>query len=130
MKIYLAAAYTAESRAKMRATRTVLEQYSHTVTSRWIDELRDTQQAQGLMDFRDLAEADAVVCFTGIPSTSGGFHTEVGLALAWRKQTIIVGERLNVFHHLAEIQWFPSWSAFLDDLREGSPVYPVLRPGS
>ena len=47
-----------------------------------------------------------VIVFTGEPSTSGGLHTEFGMALALKKRLILVGPRENVFHTLPEVEYY------------------------
>ncbi len=121
-EIYLAARY---SRAEeMRQVRQDLAALGLFVTSRWIDgqheltpegsaeahEADRTRFAQE--DRRDLYAAHWVISFSEEPrmtKTRGGRHVELGLALALGKRAIVVGHRENVFHHLPEVEFYPTW---------------------
>lgn len=122
-KIYLAAAYS-ESES-MLGVRDVLQVLGHEVTSRWIDTAKHHPYPLGpetltdepvlgrlhaKADMEDVRAADWVIVFTTVPSTSGGFHTEVGMALAWGKKITIVGPRCNVFQCVPDIEHHRSWS--------------------
>ncbi len=125
MKIYLATTYPRHP--EMREYRTTLTALGHEVTSGWIDiggdELTGATLApdpaagvphaeRGLDDIR---RADAVMVFTGKPSTTGGMHVELGFALGLGRHVILVGPRENVFHTLPAIEWYPSWDALVDE---------------
>lgn len=73
--------------------------------NRWIfKELRATwtTQQSAEHDYQDLKSADVVLISTMVPSTNGGRHTELGLALGLGKRVIMVGGyEENCF------QWLP-----------------------
>jgi hypothetical protein len=64
----------------------------------------------------DLFHARTIILFTKYPSTSGGYHTELGLALATSKRVIIIGPRQNVFQALPSIEQHDTFDAFLKTL--------------
>ena len=69
-------------------------------------------------DFEDVAAADTVVCFLEPGGGgSGGRHVEFGMALAWGKRTIVVGEPEHLFHTLPSVEAYPTWPQALDALR-------------
>jgi hypothetical protein len=121
-KIYLAAAY--ERNEEMRGVRDVLEAIGYKVTSRWIDQhegevpvaiggdsLNANPEAHyryADIDIADLRAANVVVSFLGAPGR-GGHHIEFGLAVAWSKHLVVVGQRENVFHALPGVDWYPDW---------------------
>jgi hypothetical protein len=76
-----------------------------------------------MMDLEDLRAAATVIVFTedrpanpdkgqGEPSL-GGYHTECGLAIALKKNVVIVGPRENVFHYLPGVVAYPTWETFV-----------------
>ena len=81
------------------------------VTSRWVlgvhgeDDGDDTQWCKYAQDdVDDIRAADWFILFTeSEPVTRGSRLTELGYALAWKKNVIIVGPRENIFCHLPEI---------------------------
>lgn len=125
MKVYLAAAYNQAQ--TMQGVADVLENINQaygspiTVTSRWISQPNLAPREQAQMDCTDLAAADVVIFFTKWPSTKGGFHTEFGLALGLDKQIVIVGQQLNIFHHLPRIKVYPGWSGLVMAVSTGLP---------
>lgn len=82
-------------------------------------------------DVEDVIFADTVVAFSERPRSSasrGGRHVEFGMALGWvlagyrttlghPRRVVVVGERENIFHCLAEVNVFPTWEAFLASLK-------------
>lgn len=116
MRIYLMARYSRHE--EMQQVAKALQLLGHTVTSRWIwgnhrahDEAIGTgtitniekQIAQN--DVFDLWTAECAIGFSEElrTPTRGGRHVELGMALAWGKQVIIVGGYEHVFHTLPQI---------------------------
>lgn len=67
-------------------------------------------------DYEDLKKADTIVFFSERPesySKRGGRHVEFGMALAWGKRLIVIGDRENVFHCLPQVERFNTWEFFL-----------------
>lgn len=101
MKIYIAAPYPCrdEAIAVMRH----LESQGHYVTSRWLkapDELADEHARKDLVD---VAEADLLLAINPAAfedAGTGGRHVELGYAIAFDKQIVLVGRRSNIFHYL------------------------------
>jgi hypothetical protein len=110
------------------------------VTSRWIDQHGGELEASytpevlaadpegcwkhGQADLEDLANADAIVSFTGNGGGGkGGRHIEHGVAIAMHWGTeelaggdfrlIVVGPRENIFHCHPATEVYPTWDAFL-----------------
>ena len=110
----------------MRRRAGELTALGHEITSRWI---RGSHSVSGGFDdplwaryaredFDDVAAADAVVCFLEPGGGgSGGRHVEFGMALAWGKRTIVVGEPEHLFHTLPSVRVYPTWADALDALR-------------
>jgi len=67
-------------------------------------------------DFFELLAADVVVIDTTVESSSGGYHSEIGAALAAGKTLAIYGATTNVFAELAQ-KHFTRWSDVLAWLR-------------
>lgn len=140
--VYLAAGY--DRAWEMREFRDALRPFAWVVTSRWIDNKPDdkpigtqdlaipAEDATGdvllasgdtyrkahtanLENIEDLTRAANFIVFTRTPSTTGGRHTELGMALALRKRIIVIGPRENVFQ--AELETFDIFQDFLESLR-------------
>lgn len=140
-RYYFAARYSRH--AEMRIYRGLLEEAladlaNVHVTSRWIDQHGGALQTSftpeqlaaapqecwrfGQADLDDLADASAVVSFTG-GGGKGGRHVEYGAALmrhtwpaAWAEtqvRMILVGPREHIFHCHPGLQVFPHFDAFL-----------------
>lgn len=119
--LYIAASF--EQVALVSALRADLADYVD-VTSTWCDEPpmvnNDPRNApremrtRGNEDFLDIERSDMVAVITTVPSTSGGLHTELGIALALGKRVMLVGPRLNVFHYMNKIEHFADVQAFVD----------------
>lgn len=103
MRIYIAGRYS--RRVEFQDFANQLKEIGHTITSRWLDGRHDgVDDAQCAKDdFEDVKSADVVISFTEEPrcATRGGRHVEFGLALAWGKPCIMIGDKKeHVFHSL------------------------------
>jgi hypothetical protein len=65
----------------------------------------------GERDADDVRRADSVVIFTDRleESKRGGAHVEFGIALGLDKHIVVVGPRLNVFHHHPIVEQYETW---------------------
>lgn len=138
--IYLAARYS--RRLELCGYRDQLIQNGFPVNSRWLNGAH--QIANGLPlgasgesavengsdhdlcrqfaeeDMSDVLSAETLISFTEPPDSDarrGGRHVEYGIAVACRKRTIVIGYRENVFHFLPTVEFYPTFSAALDALR-------------
>ncbi len=113
MRIYLAARY--REHPLMREWKKILEADGHEVTSRWINgshELKDARddgqrRTFAMEDIADINVAHVVILLSDGGSgdgARGGRHVEFGLALAWGKRIILVGQPENVFHFLSVVE--------------------------
>jgi len=81
-------------------------------------------------DFDHVDECDVLiqVCPT-IPSTGGGCHTELGLALAWQKPIFVLStHRTNIFHWLPDVTFcrtFEGLKSAVSDVYYGTIGAPV-----
>lgn len=143
INIYLAGRYS--RRAELDGYRRELESRGYVVTSRWLDgqhQIPDDGMPVGgradeyaerfaLEDWEDLRRAEVVIAFTEAPrstSSRGGRHVELGAALAWGKQVVIVGPRENVFCHLPEIAAHSdTWPGALEFLASCSALVEAAR---
>lgn len=122
-RVYPAARFSRQ--AEMREVAAWLRVHGYSCAPAWLGEghqmprkADQTSNAQWATfaqdDVRDLAQADIVICFTepeGTPSTRGGRHVELGMALAMQKRVIVVGPRENVFTWLPEVEHYHGWVA-------------------
>lgn len=137
-RIYLAASYARKN--EMRGIRDVLDTAGYIITSRWIDQ--DGEYKKGVVssdlyqedprigykfaqrDVIDISEADVFMMFTGDGLSSGGRHTEFGLASVAPniKAIIVIGPRENVFQCHPGIIQFPNWDQFCLHLWNGLAI--------
>ena len=124
--IYLASRYIKHKEMQGYAKELIAEGFL--ITSRWIwgshkitDEGLSSEAEESLRikfateDFIDLRSAHVVINFTEVPrscNSRGGRHVELGLALAWKKECIVIGHRENIFHCLPQIKFYHSWEEF------------------
>lgn len=105
----------------------LLHAAGHEVTSRWVlldgtnnvlgeDELAldlSVGEVPGTECLEDIKRADAVVILTDAPSSTGGYHVELGYALGLNKPIEVVGPALNVFHSLPTLKRHSTIADFL-----------------
>jgi hypothetical protein len=125
---YLAASW--KRKDEMCAIRQELVNMGHRVTARWLDvdetvipeggvsEHPYTEALHASMDITDIVMSDETLVFTGVPSTTGGYHTELGIAIGQQKRITIIGPRENVFQTLALLKKFDTWEDFRFFLRQ------------
>jgi len=106
-RVFIAASYTRLKEAASLCAE--LERHGHIVVSTWIHEpSREYLQGDAAMersakvDFRDLQQAEVVVCLTGDNGTRVERHSEVGMALGTGKRVILLGTREQIYH------WYPA----------------------
>lgn len=142
MKMYLAARYSRWR--EMQDIAAQLTALGHEIVSRWITGAHempdDHQKSDGgkgpalalrfaQEDIADLILADAVIHFTEAPGAPGrnrgGRHVEFGFAQAAGMIQVIVGPRENVFHHLPNVELYPTFSEFLTAIAGPVGDHPV-----
>lgn len=124
--IYVAAPWTARKDAKAFAK--TLVDFGYTITHNWWDyegENQDTESHEflcrcAMQDMNGVAKADVVVVLNS--AKSEGKAVEQGLAIAFNKPIIIIGElgsvSSNVFHYLPCYTWVADYEDALDKLKE------------
>lgn len=105
MKIYIASPHDFKEHCWRLAYS--LQSKGHEIVSSWLDQdfigYKSDMSEEANRDIDDILKADYVVVLNFPKSSSrGGYHTELGIALALRKPVILVGEKSNVFHHLVK----------------------------
>lgn len=65
-------------------------------------------------DFFDIDLCDWFIALMENPrnDSRGGRHVEFGYALALNKKLTVIGPRETVFHHVDEVEYFPSYASF------------------
>ena len=106
IKVYIAAPWSNKSEAK--TAKLTCEDLGLEVTSRWIElpdgvpvrEQKDLKlvESEAINDVQDVYRCDILV-YLNIQKSEGK-AAEFGMALAWGKPIIVVGERTMVFHYL------------------------------
>ena len=141
MRIYLMAAY--HRHQEMQAVAQRLTSLGHTVTSRWIwgghqaskeaigtGTLGEFERRFAEEDMADLYASEICIGFSEpwpiIPISGGrhprgGRHVELGMALAWQKEIIVVGRAEHVFHALLRVQYVPDHEGLYTLLAGGKP---------
>lgn len=85
-------------------------------------ELRQTFAKE---DFDDVARCDLLIAFTEAPrsgSSRGGRHVELGMALAYGRDVMVVGHRENIFCWLECVEFYSSFAYALEALAARTPV--------
>lgn len=114
-----------------------LQNNGFVVTSRWLTQhqaldLHADKKVQytnnertqfALHDYEDVYRASRLIAFTedpladiGVVGRRGGRHVELGLAIAWGKLVYVVGYRENVFCHLPQVMFYPTFNDLLETL--------------
>lgn len=125
MRVFLAGAFNHQDDIKI--VRAALEEQGHVVTSTWLDEppIPDVgkewfHRGIAVVDRYDVERADTVAVFTFWPSLGGGYHTETGMALAWKKRLIIVGPP-TFYGRLAD-ETYETAQEFIDAMGDEAPT--------
>ncbi len=126
-RVYLAARF--KRIEEMRRHAEQLMPIGYEITSRWLDEVDGKPFAQtsskvvelmtddeamdcAINDLEGVEQCDLLLAFTdrrGSRHTGGGRHTELGAALALRKEVFLIGEAEQVFHCHPTVRRFPTW---------------------
>lgn len=106
IKIYIAAPWKNKEEAK--AAKKICEDAGLEVTSRWIELHGDKEkddptnikyfEEEATHDVQDVYRCDILILLN--IQKSEGKAAETGMAMAWGKPVILVGERSNIFHYL------------------------------
>lgn len=121
MKVYIAAPYSRKDDMNVYAAE--LRAAGFTITSSWLDETYppniqtddvspEENKKFATQDMNDICESDMMIFFTDDTHSivRGGRHVEFGLALAYKKEILVVGtEYENVFHYLPEVWRADNW---------------------
>ena len=133
--VYLSGRF--ERRDEINACRLELHEAGIEVTSSWLTDPEPPELNEDSAGFSDpiwaalagvdreeVHRADAIVLFADPQGGAGGSrHVEFGMALAWRKTLIVVGEVENLFQRLPEVLVFSCWPSALRALKElATPV--------
>jgi hypothetical protein len=135
-RVYLAA--SSPRAVEMEGVKSVLQEVGYSVVSTWhttaqsragvgdvsLEELKEVPEhceQFALRDVGDLFNADILIMFTGDGLSTGGRHTEYGMAILAPniKSIVIVGPRENVFQCYAKVLQFDSWHDFIFHLFNG-----------
>lgn len=128
-RIYLAASYGRKEEMQKYA-KDIENKELGVVTSRWIyrpgtcdvdvkmlHRTPDLCKKFALHDMEDMEASNCFILFTGDSLSTGGRHTELGMALRMKciEAIYIIGPRENVFQCLDyKVHQFSSWKEFLD----------------
>lgn len=131
MIVYLAARYSRKE--EMRRYAAELAEIGYTVRCDWVtgdhDLAEDREAAE--IDLNDVLDSEILISFTEPPAPTpgrarGGRHVEFGIALAAGNRCIVVGHRENIFHYLADVEFYPTWELARDVLRQEASTW--IRP--
>ena len=119
MYIYIAGSWG--TRIQLRGHAERLKQAGHVITADWLWAVEpEGAWSDGGFKIakRDLTAIDSsslVLVSLTAPSTTGGYHVEMGYALGKYQQVWTVGPRYNGFQYLAK-RHFETWEACLEVL--------------
>lgn len=110
MKIYLAHNFSA--REYLKELVTIINQFGHVVTSRWIFGATEDKIVDSVMDLADIDEASSIVFFPEQfgDSPGRGKYFELGYAMRAGKRCVLFGDRKKyenecVFYALPNMRW-------------------------
>lgn len=113
MRVYLASRFS--RREEMVRYAEELKARGHEVDARWLTDPHhrvsgrheDAEFNAGLAehDYEDISKCDVLILFNDKDGGRGGRYVELGLALAWGKRVMLVGERTNVFTFLGRVEY-------------------------
>lgn len=119
MRFYLASNFS--SREDMKRHAQELRLLGHIVECRWFTDPDhgstneiEFNRTLANHDWEDLFNSECMVVFIDGTNSHGGKYVELGLALAWSKPIIIVGERSNVFTYLENIILVETWEQCME----------------
>lgn len=104
---------------------------SAVVTSSWLEEGEPVdandpnetdmnKRARANEDILDIMRSDIVLISTAVPSTTGGFMWEMGMAFGLGKRIILAGPKTSVFHYLNAVEHYETLTdAVLQLMHEG-----------
>ncbi len=126
MRLYISCSFADRARAQRIAGAIGEWGSGITVTSSWLfeppfkhddaDVEAWQKRARGNEDLLDIERSTAMLLLTATPSTSGGFYTELGIALARRIPIYIIGPKIGVFMYSNQVEPTPGW--ILDAVEE------------
>lgn len=125
LKVYIAAPFPIRDRAV--SVMHVLELKGIEVTSRWLKAPDTMTDEHARKDLDDVAAADVLLALNPDgweERGTGGRHVELGYALALGKPVLLVGERSNIFHHLACVTQIDEIADFTKHLKRLAEVQP------
>lgn len=145
MRIYLAARYS--RRLELCGYREILRGMDHRVQATWLDGKHQIDEGgkpigddgESLIegdeptncaamlrakfageDFADVLACDLLIAFTETPRSGhsrGGRHVELGIALGYGKEVIIVGPRENIFCWLPQVRHFETFEEMVEVMK-------------
>jgi hypothetical protein len=143
-RIYLAASTPRAD--EMEGVKSVLQEVGYSVVSTWhttaqsragvgdvsLEELKQVPEhceQFALRDVGDLFNADILIMFTGDGLSTGGRHTEYGMAILAPniEGIVIIGPRENVFQCYAKVLHFETWPDFIFHLFNGLALQDAKR---
>jgi hypothetical protein len=133
--VYVAASLLNQAAATQLADQLIAAGF--TCTSRWLrrdfskkptkDDWRARvalEEEMGRIDVEDVLSADTLIILANQPSSSGGYHVELGLFLgAGKTNAIVVGERRNVFYWTEHVRFTHSVDGLVEWLKDSAHGY-------
>jgi hypothetical protein len=87
------------------------------------------EEAWGRRDVEDLEKSDTLIILASQPSSSGGFHFELGHFVgAGKKNIITVGDRPNVFFWHESVRFIKTMDGLIEWLQDSSHGTTTLPP--
>lgn len=118
MKIYLAASHPRKEEIIKLAQQ--LEERNFEIVSFWhLEDKPDYRSGERAMrDQSAIQQCDLFVELIGDDMSKGGRHCELGIALAWNKKIILIGDSENEFCVFTNLPWLPKMKTIEEFLRK------------
>tara|TARA_Y100000310_G_C20436867_1_gene694157 strand:- start:66 stop:437 length:372 start_codon:yes stop_codon:yes gene_type:complete len=118
-KVYLAGSFP--SAPRLRDYHEILSKLGVRVVSTWYflegeDDSEKQMRIHALRDYEEVESADMLLLFDDDDaSVGGGKYTEMGMALAWKKDVGVIGRNTNIFWHLPGVMT-STWEEIVEEL--------------
>lgn len=132
MKAFIASSW--ENRDEMAEYARRLRLLGHDVTSTWHEGLEETRHFHAGVpkgdehfefnhhlahqDINDVHRCDTLIYVPVMGRL--GHHTELGMAIAWNKDIVLIGERMGLYAYHCSVEQYDTWEDFFGHQAETS----------
>ena len=113
--VFLAGSYN--SKEALKAVRDRINTISgFRVQASWLDSDKENAEETAMRNLEEVTNAEVFILDSMLPSTTGGYHVELGVAFCTGAVTYRVGPARNLYHELV-MHDVPDWESLYVRLR-------------